>query len=237
MVDQWEKYIDLMADSIYINSGRGCINCSGIWASRHTKEIAEAIAEKIGPIEATAAGTTRQPAWPRSPCPARPKAVWRHDRSRPEGVRRHRHDRQVRPAAGREGTLRLPAADDRALRRRPTAAIAKKEYMFPFATVVEVPAGQDAGRRSARRWSARRSPKNAKLIQRADRRDAHRPAEHRPDPDDQAQLAAAARREHRRLPVPQPGVSGGEVAINAAIRGVFTTGVSVVTLLARGRKG
>ncbi len=38
-----------MADSIYINSGRGCINCSGIWASRHTKEIAEALAEKIGP--------------------------------------------------------------------------------------------------------------------------------------------------------------------------------------------
>src|SRR5215831_2303465 len=50
-VDQWEKYIDIMADSVYINSGRGCINCSGVWASRHTEKIAEAIAAKIGPIQ------------------------------------------------------------------------------------------------------------------------------------------------------------------------------------------
>ena len=34
VVDDWEKYIDLIAESIYINSGRGCINCSGVWASR-----------------------------------------------------------------------------------------------------------------------------------------------------------------------------------------------------------
>src|SRR4029077_10917937 len=51
-VDNWEKHLDLMVESIYINSGRGCINCAGIWASRHTKEIAQAIAERIGPIEA-----------------------------------------------------------------------------------------------------------------------------------------------------------------------------------------
>ena len=33
-VDNWEKYLDLMVDSVFANSGRGCINCSGIWASR-----------------------------------------------------------------------------------------------------------------------------------------------------------------------------------------------------------
>ena len=43
VVDRWEEYIDLMADSIYLNSGRGCINTSGVWASRHTKEIAAAL--------------------------------------------------------------------------------------------------------------------------------------------------------------------------------------------------
>ena len=51
VVDDWEQYLDLMVESIYINSGRGCINCSGIWASRHTREIAQAIAERLGPIE------------------------------------------------------------------------------------------------------------------------------------------------------------------------------------------
>src|SRR5580704_17601295 len=49
-VDNWRKYLDLMVDSVLINSGRGCINCSGIWASRHTKEIAEALAERMGPV-------------------------------------------------------------------------------------------------------------------------------------------------------------------------------------------
>ena len=51
VVDQWEKYIDVMADSVFLNSGRGCINCSGIWASRHTREIAAALAERLGPVK------------------------------------------------------------------------------------------------------------------------------------------------------------------------------------------
>src|SRR5438309_2413206 len=50
-VDDWRKYLDIMCDSVFINSGRGCINCSGIWASRHTHKIAEAIAAKIGPVQ------------------------------------------------------------------------------------------------------------------------------------------------------------------------------------------
>jgi len=50
-VDDWEKYLDLMADSVYVNSGRSCISCSGIWVSRHGAEIAEALAERLGPIE------------------------------------------------------------------------------------------------------------------------------------------------------------------------------------------
>src|SRR3989454_5146242 len=52
VVDDWEKYIDLIAEGIYVNSGRGCINTSGVWASRHTKEIAAALAERLGPITA-----------------------------------------------------------------------------------------------------------------------------------------------------------------------------------------
>ena len=50
MVDDWEQYLDLMADSIFVNSGRSCISCSGIWASRHTEAIAEALAKRLGPV-------------------------------------------------------------------------------------------------------------------------------------------------------------------------------------------
>src|ERR1700730_17951210 len=30
-VDRWEQFLDVMVDSVFLNSGRGCINCSGIW--------------------------------------------------------------------------------------------------------------------------------------------------------------------------------------------------------------
>jgi acyl-CoA reductase-like NAD-dependent aldehyde dehydrogenase len=51
MVDRWPEFIDLMVDSIYRNGGRSCINCSSIYASRHTREIARTLAERLGPIE------------------------------------------------------------------------------------------------------------------------------------------------------------------------------------------
>jgi acyl-CoA reductase-like NAD-dependent aldehyde dehydrogenase len=49
-VDRWEQFVDVMADSVFLNSGRGCINCSGIWASRHTREIADALARRLAAI-------------------------------------------------------------------------------------------------------------------------------------------------------------------------------------------
>jgi len=50
--DDWEKYLDLMVDSVYVNSGRSCISCSGIWTPRHGPEIADALAQRLGPVEA-----------------------------------------------------------------------------------------------------------------------------------------------------------------------------------------
>jgi acyl-CoA reductase-like NAD-dependent aldehyde dehydrogenase len=52
VVDRWEDFLDVMVDSVFLNSGRGCINCSGIWASRHTREIADAIAQRLAKVQA-----------------------------------------------------------------------------------------------------------------------------------------------------------------------------------------
>lgn len=46
-IDDWEKYLDLMFDSVCANSGRSCINCSSIWVPRHGREIAEALARRM----------------------------------------------------------------------------------------------------------------------------------------------------------------------------------------------
>ena len=50
LVDRWEDYLDLLVESVSTNGGRGCINASGIWASRHTQEIADAIARRLAAI-------------------------------------------------------------------------------------------------------------------------------------------------------------------------------------------
>ncbi|HET7219037.1 MAG TPA: aldehyde dehydrogenase family protein, partial [Vicinamibacterales bacterium] len=138
-VDNWEKHLDVMVDSVFANSGRGCINCSGIWASRHTREIADAIAQRLAAIqplppdhpEASLAAFT---------VPGVADAI----------------------SGAIDASLQAPGVTDVTAKYRqgprvvksgladyllPTvvhsasydAAIAKQEYMFPFVTVVECP--------------------------------------------------------------------------------------------------
>lgn len=136
-VDDWEKYLDIMVDSVLINSGRGCINCSGIWVSRHARKIAEAIAEKMGPV---------QPLPPEDPksalaaftVPGQADAINAQidtdlkesgvydmtGKFGPRLVKKERCD-YLRPTA--------------ILCDSPDKAIAKKEYMFPFCTIVQCP--------------------------------------------------------------------------------------------------
>lgn len=50
-VDQWPEYIDLIASSIAENGGRSCVNASAVVVSRHGRAIAEALAQKLGPVQ------------------------------------------------------------------------------------------------------------------------------------------------------------------------------------------
>lgn len=50
--DDWEKYIDLIESSIVANCGRSCINASGVWTPRHGRAIAEALAERVARTKA-----------------------------------------------------------------------------------------------------------------------------------------------------------------------------------------
>lgn len=51
VVDHWERYLDVMVDSVLASGGRGCINASGIWASRHTQAIADAVARRLAEVQ------------------------------------------------------------------------------------------------------------------------------------------------------------------------------------------
>jgi len=138
-VDDWEKHLDLMVESVAINSGRSCINCSGIWASRHTREIADALAKRLAAIRilppdhpeaALAAFTT----------PGVGEVISRSidaDLQAPgvTDVTAKYRDGARLVKQGRAEYL-LPTVIHC---ESPDAAIAKKEYMFPFVTVVECP--------------------------------------------------------------------------------------------------
>ncbi len=140
LVDQWEDYLDLMVDSIYLNSGRGCINCSGIWASRHTQAIAEAIASRLGPIEAL------PPEDPEAGLAAFtvsgvPNAVW-------EMIEKDIELPAVQHMTASYGP-RLEQLERCAYLRptvlhctSPDSEAAHREYMFPYAAVVECPEQQ-----------------------------------------------------------------------------------------------
>jgi acyl-CoA reductase-like NAD-dependent aldehyde dehydrogenase len=138
-VDRWEQFVDVMADSVFLNSGRGCINCSGIWASRHTREIADALARRLAAIaplppdhpDASLAAFT---------VPGAAEAI----------------DKAIDADLQAPGVTDVTAAyrdSPRLIKQEradyllptvvhctsPDAAIAGKEYMFPFVTVVECP--------------------------------------------------------------------------------------------------
>ncbi|MCI0490067.1 MAG: aldehyde dehydrogenase family protein [Blastocatellia bacterium] len=136
-VDEWENYIDIIADSVYLNSGRGCINCSGVWASRHTREIAGALAERLGPIE------------PKSPddpeaklaaftVPGAAQAIWR-------AIEADLQESGVEHMTSAFGPRLV--VKERCGYLRPIVvhcdssdrSIANTEYMFPFVTVVSCP--------------------------------------------------------------------------------------------------
>ena len=138
-VDHWEKFLDLMVESVSINSGRGCINCSGIWASRHTREIADALAKRLAKVvplppehpEAELAAFT-VPGVVDSVSNAIDADLQQSGVT--DVTNKYREGGRV-AKQGRADYL-LPTVVHC---ESPEAAIAKKEYMFPFVTVVECP--------------------------------------------------------------------------------------------------
>jgi acyl-CoA reductase-like NAD-dependent aldehyde dehydrogenase len=136
-VDHWEQFLDLMVESVYSNAGRSCINCSAIYASRHTQEIATALAARLGPIqplppdhpEAGLAAFTTE---------GMGQAVLQMVKQdlQAEGVRDCTADYGDRLVEHQRCSYLRPIV---AQANSPECEVAKKEFMFPFVTVVACP--------------------------------------------------------------------------------------------------
>jgi hypothetical protein len=139
VVDAWRDHLDVIEASISENGGRSCINASAVVVPRHGREIAEALAQRLGPIVPRPADDPEA----RLSAFANPKMA--------EGI-----------DAAIEADLRTPGVEDLTARHRhgsrkvvfegatylrPTVVhcdsfthpLANREFLFPYASVIETP--------------------------------------------------------------------------------------------------
>jgi len=142
MADRWEQHIDVIVESVAANGGRSCINASGVWTPRHGRAIADALAERLVNID--------QRPW-----------------DDPQAALAAFANPQVAEAINGlvDNLLATPGAEDVTAAKRagprlvkdgrcawllPTVVyceswdhpLANKEFLFPFASVVECPMDQ-----------------------------------------------------------------------------------------------
>jgi acyl-CoA reductase-like NAD-dependent aldehyde dehydrogenase len=138
-IEEWPGLIDLMVASISDNGGRSCVNASTVVVPRYGREIAEALAAKLGPVE---------PAPPEDPSArlsgfANPRMAEMIDGAIEEDLKHAgaaevtaRHRAGPRKVVFQGGTylgptiVRCDAFDH---------PLANREFLFPYASVVEVP--------------------------------------------------------------------------------------------------
>ena len=146
VVDRWEEHLDVLFESVFLNSGRSCISCSGVWASRHTEAIAAALAERLASFR------PRPPDDPESTLaaftvPGMAEAIDRDIEERLAGGGATDLTATLRdgPRLVQEGRASwlLPTVLHC---ESPEAPAANVEYMFPFVSVVRCPQEEMIGR-------------------------------------------------------------------------------------------
>src|SRR5262249_7197563 len=50
-IEHWRDYLDVIVSSIADNGGRSCINASAVVVPKYGDEIAEALAQRLGPVQ------------------------------------------------------------------------------------------------------------------------------------------------------------------------------------------
>ena len=140
-IDDWQQYLDVMVASIADNGGRSCVNASAVWAPRHADEISEALAERLARIVPRAADDPEAGLAPFTDpqVATRINAMIEGSLNEPGARDVTASYRQNDRLVNWEGCAYLNPTLIRCDADHPLAA---REYLFPFAAVVEVPQDQ-----------------------------------------------------------------------------------------------
>jgi acyl-CoA reductase-like NAD-dependent aldehyde dehydrogenase len=133
--DDWERYLDVIAASIASNSGRSCVNASGVWTPRHGRAIAQALAERLLKIEPRPAEDPQAQLAPF----ADPSVAQRISSMIDAGLSEPgAEETTARPRCVEfDGCTYLLPTIIRC--DSPDHPLANREFLFPFASVVETP--------------------------------------------------------------------------------------------------
>ena len=140
--DDWEKYLDVMVASIVENGGRSCVNASSVWTPAYADKICEALAERLAKIFPRPAEDEAAQLAPF----ADPKVAARISQIIDQGLTEP-GARDV-TAAYRKGERLMEWNDCTYLLptivhcEDPAHPLANKEFLFPFASVLNVPQNQ-----------------------------------------------------------------------------------------------
>jgi acyl-CoA reductase-like NAD-dependent aldehyde dehydrogenase len=140
VADDWEQFIDVIAESISNNGGRSCVNASGVWVTKHGDQIAEALAARLARVVPRTADDPDAVLAPFADpeIARRMSSMIDADMAGESAPARDvsaalRGTGRVASAHG--GTYLLPTV----IRCDADHPLANREFLFPFASVVEVP--------------------------------------------------------------------------------------------------
>jgi acyl-CoA reductase-like NAD-dependent aldehyde dehydrogenase len=134
--DEWEKHLDLMVSSIAANGGRSCINASAVWTPKNADAIAQGLAQKLASIKALPAEDPEAQIAGFANAQMATRISAMIDGALP-GARELTAELRGSPrlvTIGRVAYL-LPTI----IRCDRDHALANKEFLFPYASVVECP--------------------------------------------------------------------------------------------------
>jgi Aldehyde dehydrogenase family len=141
-VDEWPTYLNLIVASILENGGRSCVNASAVWIPRHSVELSEALAERLAQVGPRAADDEAAQLAPFADAGVASRISKIIDQGLSEdGVRDVTEGfRQDKRLVNWNGcSYLLPTIIHCS---GPEHALANREFLFPFASVVQVNADE-----------------------------------------------------------------------------------------------
>lgn len=138
LIDDWEHYLDVIVRSIADNGGRSCINASGVWVPKYSREIAEALAARMAQIKPRAIDDPEAALAPFADANVAARIsrmidFGLHEEGAGDVTSAYRSTERL--VTHDESTYLLPTVVHC---ESPEHSLANREFLFPYASVVKV---------------------------------------------------------------------------------------------------